>query len=138
MAALTADKQILHKGEHELQSYPIAAATTIYQGAMCKINAAGFLAPCAAEAGAFFAGVAYEQVINSGAAGAKSCRVYKKAAFKLPSTGLAQANVGDNVYASTDNDTSLVQGANEQKVGRIMSFESATSAYIQIDSAALI
>ncbi len=133
MTALAANKEIICKGNFSIQSYPVAASTKIYKGGMVKVTAAGYLAPCAAEAGAKFAGIAYETVDNSsGSAGAKSCKVYLDGVFEIPSSGLTQADVGSILYASTDNDTSLVQGANEQTIGRILELVSATKAMVDI------
>ena len=87
MTALAADKQVPEK-KGEILAYPVVASDIIYKGALCKVNAAGYLAPCSSEEGASFAGVAYEKKDNSaGVAGALDCRVMKKGVFLLEGTG---------------------------------------------------
>lgn len=115
----------------------LCAVDTIYEGALVKINAAGFLAPCAAEVGAQFAGVAVETVANESpyAAGDQGCRVYKKGVFLLTGSGFSQATVGQPVYATDDNTITLTNAADKQRVGTIVEHESSTKAWVQIDVA---
>jgi len=135
MTALSANVDRQEK-EGKLLAYPVVASDIIYAGALCKHNAAGYLAPCAAEAGASFAGVAIEQVDNSsGSAGALSCRVNKTGAYLMSGTGFSQAAVGSPVFASDDNTVSLTQAVNEQFVGIIEEYVSSTQVRVRIDSA---
>lgn len=135
MAALTANLERAEQVGRELE-YPVAV-DIIYRGALLKQNAAGFVAPCAAEAGAVFAGIAYEKCDNSGgSAGDKTCRVIRKGVFPMAGAGFTQADVGSKVYASDDQTVSTVQGANEQEVGTIVKFDSATQVRVAIDHAA--
>jgi len=128
--ALTSDIQRIEK-EGRLQEMPVSAAVKIYKGALLKVTAAGFASPCAAEAGAFYAGVAYESKDNTlGASGDLKVRVERKRAFEMTGAGFAQANLGEKVYASDDNTISLVQGANQQEVGTIIEFISATKVLV--------
>lgn len=137
MAALTANVDRKEK-EGKLVASPVVASDIIYQGALVKHNAAGYLAPCAAEAGAVFAGVAYEKVDNSaGAAGAKTCRVEKNGSFLMSGTGLGQSDVGSAVYASDDDTVSTTQATNEQLVGYIVEFISSTQVRVRIDNVAI-
>ena len=137
MVALAANKKVDQKEGHLVAS-PVVASDVIYQGALVKHNAAGYLAPCAAEDGAVFAGVAYEQVDNSsGANGDQVCRVEKEGRFLLDGSGFTQANVGDAVYASDDQTISTTQGTNEQKVGYIDEYVSATHVWVRINGTAV-
>lgn len=132
MAALTESKEIVEK-KSELIAHPVVAAGVIYRGAMVKHNAAGYLAPAAAESGAVFAGIAYEEKDNSaGSAGDVKCLVMKKGSFLLEGAGFSQADVGSKVYASDDQTISTTQGANEQEIGRIEEFVSATQVWVDI------
>lgn len=83
-------------------------AVTLYQGAMLGRTAAGYLTKFAT--GLFFAGHALETVDNSaGSAGALKCR-YRRGTYyaKVPVFGSATiANIGDPVWASSDNHTDL-------------------------------
>lgn len=132
MTALAADKKVIEK-QGNLVSSPMAV-DIIYQGALLKHNAAGFLAPCAAEAGAQFAGVAFEGKDNSaGSAGDELCRAKKVGMYLLNGTGFSQADVGSTVYASDDQTISTTQATNEQPVGKIAAFVSSTEVYVKID-----
>lgn len=132
MAALTDNKEVLEK-HRRLLSFPVVASDIIYKGAIVKINAAGYLAPMAAEAGAFNAGIAYEKVDNSaGSAGDEECLVLREGVFKLAGSGFSQADLGSTVYASDDQTVSTTQGANEIAVGKIVEVVSATEIYVDI------
>lgn len=137
MAALTEDINLDEK-DGRLVASPVVASDIIFKGALVKHNAAGFLAPCVAEAGSFFAGVAYEKMDNSaGVAGDKMCRVQKTGRYLLTGSGFAQANVGDAVYAQDDQTISLTDAGNEQQVGVIDEFVSATKVWVKIDNLAV-
>jgi len=124
--------------EGKLIASPVEASLLIFQGALVKHNATGFLARSAAEAGASFAGVAYETVDNSaGVAGEKICKVEKKGSFLMDGTGFAQANVGAVVYAKDDNIVGLADAGNEQAAGKIVEFISATQVRVKIDGYAV-
>jgi len=117
----------------KLQAFPVVASDIIYRGALVKINAAGYLAPQAAESGAFSAGVAYEGVDNSaGSAGDVTCRVELEGAFEMACTGMAQADLGSPVYASDDNTVSTTQGSNELLIGKIIEVISATNVLVKL------
>jgi hypothetical protein len=137
MTALAANVDRKEK-EGMLLAHPVVASDIIYAGALVKHNAAGYLAPCAAEAGAVFAGVAIEKVDNSaGSAGDLSCRVKKTGAFLMSGTGFSQANVGASVYASDDDTVSTTQASNEQEVGKIVEYISSTQVRVRIDNVAV-
>lgn len=133
--ALSANAEIIEQ-EGTLLAMPVVASDIIFKGALVKVNAAGHLAPCAPEAGSQFAGVAYENVDNSaGSAGALSCRVITEGCFVLKGSGLAQANVGDQVYATDDEVVTVTEGTgSKQKVGKIVKFLSATVVLVKIEA----
>ena len=130
MTALAAANEVQEKAS-ELLDHPVGV-DIIYRGALVKYNAAGFLMPCAAEAGGVFAGIAYETVDNSGgSAGDLSCKVMKKGLFLLTGS-FAQTDVGQKVYASDDQTISKTQASNEQQVGRVEVLESSTQVWVDI------
>ncbi len=135
MSALSANVQVDRK-PGELEAHP-CAVDTIYEGALVKHNAAGFLAPCAAESGAQFAGVAYEKVANESpySAGDQKCRVWKKGVFLLTGSGFAQADVGLPVYATDDQTITKTNAADKQMVGIIEEYVSSTKVWVRIDGA---
>lgn len=133
MSALSANIQIDRKPGEIIAKF-VAASTKIYMGALVKRNAGGYLAPCAAEAGAAFAGVAVEAMDNSaGADGDLAARVYEEGVFLLTGSGFAQSNVGDPVYATDDQTITLTAAANKQRVGIIDDFKSSTQVWVKID-----
>lgn len=132
MTVLADNKEVIEKARR-LLSYP-AAVDIIYRGAIVKINAAGYAAPMAAEAGAFMAGIAEEKVDNSaGSAGDVEVKVLREGIFEVVAAGMAQADLGSLVYASDDQTVSTTQGANEVLVGRIVEVISATALMVDID-----
>lgn len=113
------------------------AVDTIYQGALVKLNAAGFAAPCAAELGAVFAGIAIEKMDNETAvptpsAGDQEVRVYKQGNFLLTGSGFAQTDVGQAVYATDDQTITKTNAADAQRVGVIAEYVSSTQVWVKI------
>ncbi len=86
----------------DIESYPVAASATIYQGSAVGINA-GYAR--ALVAGDKFVGFCDGGAYNSGgAAGAISVRVRKRGEIQLNVASLAITdNAGTAVYASDDN-----------------------------------
>lgn len=129
MAALAADRNLVDQ-EGKLLAHPVNSGSTIFKGSLCKQNAAGFLAPCASEAGSQFAGVAIES--STDAINAGQVRVQKEGAFELPIVAATQANVGDKVYAVDDNTVTVTSAASLQVVGYIEKYISATKVLVQL------
>jgi len=132
MSALAANVQVQRKDGQIIKHK--CAVDTIYEGGLCKLNAAGFLAPCAAELGAVFAGVAVEKVANESpyAAGDQECRVYKEGIFLLTGSGFAQTDVGQAVYATDDQTITKTNAADKQRVGVIVEYLSSTQVWVKI------
>lgn len=107
MAALTAPQHFIENTSG--YGFPrVAATTTILKGAMVGITTAGYARPFAT--GDFFAGHALETVDNSaGAAGAVRVPVRRGVYWAdVPVFGSATvANIGDPVWAVTDNHADL-------------------------------
>ncbi len=130
MAALTDNIEVKEK-DGILVDFPVAV-DIIYRGALCKINAAGYLAPCATESGSFFAGIAMEEVDNSaGSAGDKTCKVMTKGSYLLTSSGLGQDDLGSPVYATDDQLVGLTDTGDLQRIGRMVKYVSATQMWVQ-------
>jgi predicted RecA/RadA family phage recombinase len=132
MAALTESVNVVEQ-HGVLLSSPMAV-DVIYRGALVMHNAAGFLAPCAAESGAVFAGVAEQEIDNSvGAAGDKECRHIHDGRFLLTGAGFVQGDVGEIVYASDDQTITKTAGSNVL-VGKIAKFVSATQVWVLLEN----
>lgn len=101
--ALAKDRNTRTKGVWSQVSYKVAAATTIYAGAMVAVNAAGYAVPAAKTAGLVVVGRAAENVINAGDAGAASVRVDKGIfAWANDANAVTQADIGRACYVVDD------------------------------------
>lgn len=131
--ALSANRNVTSQDGKALV-HPIGNGLKIYKGALVKHNAAGYLAPCAGEAGSAFAGVALEESEVPGSNGAVvSGLVAKEGAFELTGSGFAQTDVGLAVYAADDATVQLSAGTTSlQKVGFIEKYISATKVLVRI------
>ena len=130
MAALTAAKEVSEK-DGVVRAMPVAV-DIIYRGALCTINAAGFLAPAGLAVSEVFAGVAEETVDNSGgSAGDLRCKVKTEGRYLLEGAGFAQGDVGVVVYASDDQTVTKTAGTSAP-VGQIDEFVSATQVWVKL------
>lgn len=134
MTAATADREA-EFDPNELRSYPIAAATQIFLGTLVCINAAGNAVPAADTDGLIFVGVSSEgQDNSSGAAGDLRIKVRRTGQHRMIAAGLALADSGEKVYASDDQTVALTS-TNFILVGRLVQFDTATSAMVAIQGA---
>lgn len=118
MAALTADKMTPPKGRPRQQSYPVAAATIIYAGAMVVINANGYAEPATDAANkSDVVGIAPAKVDNSGGANGdvKVLVEYGTAFLITVGASITQADVGRTAVVS-DDQTAIDAGAGAQDV----------------------
>lgn len=136
-SALSADAGIPRK-EGGLQSYSVAGSSTqIYKGALVCLNTSGYLVAAADTDGYRFVGVAYENVLNSGSDGDKTCRVYTKGVFKLPATSITQAMVGRQMFVVDD---ATVDESSTYKigVGVLVEYISTTEGWVDIGQRELL
>ncbi len=104
----------------------------LYKGALVGLNASGYLVSMAhGTANLKFVGVANETVDNSaGAAGARSLTVTKTGSFVYkPLAAMTVANLGQEVYANTDNEIQVVTTGltNQYKIGTIVALENTSA-----------
>ena len=134
MSALTADRNTKRLRTDQSQSYPVAASTTIYAGALVCLNASGYAVAAAATAGYQVVGVAKEQVDNSsGSNGDKNVEVHRTGAFEFTSSGLTIADEGKPCWITDDNNVTKTPG--DVFAGIIREYVSATSAYVDVEPA---
>lgn len=123
-----------------IQSMPVEAGETIFRGAcVMQIPTAGGIQPAADTAGGIFAGVALENIVNSGADGAVRCLVYVGPALILltASTALAAGNEGLQVAFTSDNTFDILgTTTNDVIAGRVMNFVSTTSWWTMVNASA--
>lgn len=107
MAALTAARNTPEKA-HAISmadERPVAGSTTIYQGGIVVVSAAGYLAPATTATGLICAGRADETVANTGAAGALTCK-FSQGVFRFGNSAagdaITVAEIGDDCYLVDD------------------------------------
>ncbi|SFK92329.1 hypothetical protein SAMN05216302_102124 [Nitrosomonas aestuarii] len=111
--ALTADRNTPMM-DAELINVPVAASTKIYAGSIVAANASGYATKGAVATTLTFLGRAEEQVDNSsGANGAKTINVRRRAAFKFKNYGsdaVTQAELGKTCYIYDDETVAKTNG----------------------------
>lgn len=132
--ALSKPRDTIERGR-DLLVIPVAAATTIFQGALVALNAAGYAVPGSVATTLKAAGRAEETVDNSaGAAGALSVRV-KRGAFKFKNAAADPCVQGDTLadcYIVDDEAVAKTNGANTRsKAGKILEVE-ATGVWVEL------
>lgn len=111
---LTADRNTCHKDLGRVQAYQVAASTTIFKGALCSVNATGFLVPSTNTINERVVGIAEAAVDNSAGANGDLSANIRKGVFSLNGEGgdlPTQALVGHGVFAASDNEVELTAGA---------------------------
>jgi hypothetical protein len=145
MAAATANVDQKSK-DGVIGSQPVLASTNIYKGAPVFLKSSGKLAfsndgtTNTLAVGDIFAGLAVEQADNSaGASSAIDVRVYQMGVYLLTfSDTITQADVGKSVYVNNVSDNSVFTvtsdtGQPQVTIGKIVSFETASTAYVLIN-----
>lgn len=97
--ALTANREVDRYVDQELRALPVLGATHIYKGSFVGLSG-GFARPLVA--GDDFAGIAYEEIDNSGADGDRMVRVFTCGDFEHELSSAARGNNRGAVYASDD------------------------------------
>ncbi len=92
------------KGGGKIQSFPMEGSTHLYKGQIVSLNGDGYLVRGADALNLTFAGVAYEEVNNTGGDAAKWCRVYRAGIFKFTAfSAVGQPRMLERMYAADDN-----------------------------------
>lgn len=117
--ALTSDRDTPRK-ESELRSFPVAASTKIFAGALVALNASGFLVPGATATTLKAVGRAEENVDNSaGGAGAKSATV-RRGTFRFGNSAdtdaIARADINGTAYIVDDETVAKTSGTNTRSI----------------------
>lgn len=115
-----------------LVSYPVAAASICYKGALVAITA-GYAASAVAAAGVIVVGIAEETVDNSaGLDGAKSVLVSSGGSFRLVGSSIVAADVGKPAYLADNQTVTDATGTYGIVVGVIEELEAANVVWIYI------
>jgi len=137
MTALATDRDT-RKKPGVLGEGPVAAAKTLYGGALVCVNAAGYLTPGDDAANLVLAGVSHDRYDNSAGANGDIDGVVERDGLHLMNmeTAITQANVGDRVYIVDDQTVDLVANVtNNVFAGVIAEYLTTTMAYIDITPA---
>lgn len=132
--ALTADRDTPERAGVDF-SFPVAAATKIYAGALVALNAAGDAVPGATATTLTAVGRADEQVDNTGAAGDKVVAV-RKGVFRFGNSAagdaITKAEIGADAYIVDDETVAGTDGTGTRSVaGKIVDVD-ADGVWVEI------
>lgn len=135
MAAATAARNGRQKAA-DLKNHKMPATQQIWKHTLLSARVAdGYTYPArSGTATDSFQGVASESKLSGAVAGADEILVHKEGEFEFAGAGFAQTDVGAAVYASDDS-TVTKTSANNQLVGYITEFISATRVRVRINRA---
>lgn len=139
MAALTQDRNTLNKELGRSILVPVAAATQVFAGGLAARSATGFAVPAADTAGLVVIGVFEEQVDNSAGADGDLSVIVRKGVFGFTTLGtvIDQADMGNEVFVSDDNNLEKVAGVvNNIRAGTLDAID-GLQFYIKIDEHAV-
>jgi len=126
--ALSADRDTPRRDGVQYED-GVAANAVIYAGALCVLNASGYLAPGSTATGLTARGVAQEAVDNTGGAdGAKTCKVRAGVfRFKNEATDpVTIAEIGSDCYIVDDETVAKTDGTGTRSVaGKVVAVDSA-------------
>jgi hypothetical protein len=130
--ALTADRNVNFYASPELVDIPVDDNVKIYKGALVGRNRTTGYAR-ALVAGDDFLGVAYrlaDNTITGHTAGGLTVRLHQAVDIVHALTGVVQADLGKDVYASAD-DTLTLAPAGNSRLERIVDVEAADTARVR-------
>ena len=135
MAALTKDTRRIYKAKQRAGTVPLKASSTIYEGSAIGDDASGF--GRALVAGDPFMGFAVQGDVGGAADGDEETPVLVEGIIRANIAGITEANLGDTVYMSSDNDFTLTAGGNSAigKIDRVIS-TTVAEVFFQSDSRA--
>ncbi|MBE7419836.1 MAG: DUF2190 family protein [Ideonella sp.] len=135
MTALAADRATPSRDGREM-SFPVAAATKIYAGALVALNASGVLVPGAVSTTLKCVGVAQEQADNTaGGAGAIAARV-RRGVWRMGNSSsadlIALSDVGADCYIVDDQTVAKTNGTNTRSVAGKIRDVDASGVWVEI------
>jgi hypothetical protein len=135
MTKLSADLNRVYESGN-INEFPVAAESIIYQGAAVGSNSSGFAQPL--KPTDQFLGFGEDCADNSrGSDGAKNIRVRKKGAVLLEISGITLADLNKPVYATDDNSFTLSPAGDAVYIGQISRIDSGGFALVEFSSSAL-
>ncbi len=130
--AITANRELNRYVDQELRSFEVLASEHIYKGALVGLDrSTGYVRNL--EAGDSFAGIAYEEIDNSGGAnGDLSVRVYTQGDFILPVSGAARVLIGSPAWAADNESTSVFPQIQSSYVGSLIAVVGTNLGIVRI------
>jgi hypothetical protein len=135
MTALAADRDIPRRDGLDF-SFPLAASTLIYAGALVVLNSDGNATKGTAATGLVAVGVSQELVDNSaGSAGGKSVKV-RRGVFRFANSAagdaIARANIGSTCYIVDDQTVALTNGTNTRSAAGKIRDVDADGVWVEV------
>ncbi len=131
--ALLTDRDVNFYVSQELVDFPVDANMLIYKGALVgRSRSTGYARPLIA--GDDFLGLAFQKADNTfpgNAGGSTLVRLHRRIDIVHAISGATQADVGKEVYASTD-ETLVLSPAGNSRVGRIVAIETTGVARVNL------
>lgn len=138
MAALTKDRNT-PRADGDLRQGGIAAATTIFAGALVMRNAAGFLIEGQTATGLVGVGRAEEQKDNSAGANGALSLTYRPGVYRFANSAaadlIAAADIGSLCYAVDDQTVAKTNGSSSRSPAGIVDHVDAQGVWVRLDEA---
>jgi predicted RecA/RadA family phage recombinase len=134
MSALTADRDTPKRDGQEY-SFPVAASTKIYQGAIVALNSSGYATKGATATTLAAVGVAVERADNSaGSAGDINVKI-RRGVFKFGNSSstdaIANTEYGANCYIVDDQTVAKTNGSSTRSVAGIVRGVDSDGVWVQ-------
>ena len=131
--ALSADRNTIEQDGH-LTQLPVAAGVAIYNGALVNVDTAGNARPARTTSTDYCWGIAQEQVVNIGGAGAKTVKVLTDMAAWLANSAVnavADTERGQLCYVEDDQTVCTVAGSSVA-AGVILDVDSTRGVLVRL------
>lgn len=123
----------ISKKDDDIGWLPVAASTTLYEGSLAFLTAAGYADDDTATGVNGFAGIVRQYTDNSaGTAGALKVELLRDGCYRMTGSGFTQADVGSTVYAEDSNTIGLSISSASTPIGVVDEYESATAIWVRI------
>lgn len=138
MVALTKDRNT-PRADGDLRQGGVAAATTIFAGALVMRNAAGFLIEGQTATGLVGVGRAEEQKDNSAGANGALSLTYRPGVYRFANSAagdlIADADIGALCYAVDDQTVAKTDGSSSRSPAGIVDHVDAQGVWVRLDEA---
>lgn len=139
MAALTKDRNT-PEAMGDMRSGGVAAATTIYAGAIVMRNASGYLRNGATATALVGVGRAEERVVNSGSAGDETVK-YRAGVFRFGNSAsgdlIAIADIGKVCFVVDDQTVAKTNGTGTRSPAGFVDHVDSLGVWVRFDEAML-